>query len=130
MVHANRPLSPHLDVYRWQWTNTLSILHRLTGVMLAAGGVVFTLWLTSLAAGPGTYEALTAVLRSPAGLIALVGWTFSFFYHLCNGIRHLAWDIGFGFEIAQARASGFAVVAVALLLTAGTWLAALAGLGG
>lgn len=130
MAHVNRPLSPHLDVYRWQWSNALSILHRLTGVLMAAGALALTLWLTSLAAGPGAYDAVSGVLRSPLGLLALAGWTFCFFYHLCNGIRHLAWDAGYGFEIPRARATGRAVVAAAVLLTAVTWIAALAGTGG
>ena len=130
MAHVNRPLSPHLDVYRWQWSNTLSIVHRLTGVLLSAGALAFTLWLTALAAGPGAYDVILSVLRSPLGMLALFGWTFCFFYHLCNGIRHLAWDAGYGFEIPQARASGYTVVAAALVLTAGCWIAALAGVGG
>jgi succinate dehydrogenase / fumarate reductase cytochrome b subunit len=130
MAHVNRPLSPHLDVYRWQWSNTLSILHRLTGVLMAAGALALTLWLISLAAGPRAYDAVSGVLRSPLGLLALVGWTFCFFYHLCNGIRHLAWDAGYGLEIPRARATGRAVVVAAVLLTAVTWIAALAGLGG
>jgi succinate dehydrogenase / fumarate reductase cytochrome b subunit len=130
MAHLNRPLSPHLDVYRWQWSNTLSILHRLTGVMLAAGALVLTLWLTALAAGPGAYDAISAVLSSPLGLLALAGWTFCFFYHLCNGIRHLAWDAGYGFDIPRARASGRAVVIAAVLLTVLAWIAVFAGRGG
>jgi succinate dehydrogenase / fumarate reductase cytochrome b subunit len=130
MAHVNRPLSPHLDVYRWQWSNTLSIVHRFSGVMLTAGALVLTFWLASLAAGPGAYETVIVLLRSPVGLLLLVAWTFCFFYHLCNGIRHLAWDVGYGFEISQARKSGMLVLAAALVLTAGTWLAALAGMGG
>ncbi len=105
MGHANRPLSPHLGVYRWQVTNTLSILHRLTGVMLAIGALALTLWLVSLAAGPDAYLGFIGLAGSPPGVLLLFGWTFCFFYHLCNGIRHLCWDAGVGFEMPQARAS-------------------------
>jgi succinate dehydrogenase / fumarate reductase cytochrome b subunit len=126
----NRPLSPHLNIYRWEVSNTLSILHRATGAMLSIGALVFTLWLTALAAGPGAYDTINGLLRSPPGLLMLFGWTFCFFYHLCNGIRHLAWDAGYGFEIQQARVSGYTVVATALVLTAGCWALVLAGRGG
>lgn len=130
MAQTNRPLSPHLGVYRWQVSNTLSILHRLTGLMLTAGAVVFTVWLVAVAGGPDAYLGVVGVLRSPPGVLLLFGWTFCFFYHLCNGIRHLFWDAGYGFEIRQARASGFAVVALASALTIVFWLVALTGSGG
>lgn len=126
MGQANRPLSPHLNVYRWQVTNTLSIVHRFTGVMLALGALALTGWLLALASGPDAYLAVLAVLDSPLGVLLLLGWTFCFCYHLCNGIRHLCWDAGYGFEMAQVRASGTAVVVVALLLTALLWILVLA----
>ncbi len=129
MSQPNRPLSPHLGVYRWQISNTLSIVHRLTGVMLSLGAVVFTVWLVALAGGPDAYLGVVGVLRSPLGVLALAGWTLCFFYHLCNGIRHLCWDAGLGFEIAQARASGKAVVAAAVVLTTAFWLVVLTGSG-
>ncbi|MCC7258037.1 MAG: succinate dehydrogenase, cytochrome b556 subunit [Gammaproteobacteria bacterium] len=129
MTQPDRPLSPHLGVYRWQVSNTLSIVHRLTGVMLSAGAVVFTAWLVATAGGPDAYLGVVGVLRSPPGVLALVGWTFCFFYHLCNGIRHLCWDAGYGFGISQARASGFAVVAAAVLLTVVFWLVVAIGNG-
>lgn len=127
MGQANRPLSPHLNVYRWQVTNTLSIVHRFTGVMLALGALAFTGWLLALAFGPDAYLAVLAVLDSPLGVLLLLGWTFCFSYHLCNGIRHLCWDAGYGFEMPQVRASGTAVVAAALLLTALLWALVLSG---
>lgn len=129
MSQPNRPLSPHLGVYRWQISNTLSIVHRMTGVMLSLGAVVFTAWLVALAGGPDAYLGVIGVLRSLLGVLALAGWTLCFFYHLCNGIRHLCWDAGLGFEIAQARASGKAVVAAAVVLTAAFWLVVLTGSG-
>jgi succinate dehydrogenase cytochrome b subunit len=125
MARLDRPLSPHISVYRWQFTNTLSIVHRLTGVMLTLGAVILTVWLLAITGGPESYRRLVWLLGSPVGVIFLVACTFSFFYHLCNGIRHLAWDAGYGFEMRQARASGLAVVAVAVVLTLVFWLVAL-----
>jgi succinate dehydrogenase / fumarate reductase cytochrome b subunit len=127
MIQANRPLSPHLGVYRWQVTNGLSIIHRMTGVGLSVGAVVLTAWLVSIAAGPDAYLGLRGWLDSPLGVLFLLGWTFCFFYHLCNGIRHLCWDAGYGFDLAQARRSGMAVVAGSVALTAIAWLIALFG---
>jgi succinate dehydrogenase / fumarate reductase cytochrome b subunit len=125
MGQANRPLSPHLGVYRWQVTNSLSILHRLTGVMLALAAPALTGWLVSLAAGPDAYLAVVGALGSPPGVLLLFGWTFCFFYHLCNGVRHLFWDAGVGLEMPQVRASGMAVVAGSALLTLAFWLLAI-----
>jgi succinate dehydrogenase / fumarate reductase cytochrome b subunit len=130
MAQLNRPLSPHLSVYRWEVSNTLSILHRATGVMLSFGALVFTIWLVGIAAGPDTYLGVVGWLRSPLGVLLLFAGTFCFFYHLCNGIRHLFWDAGFGFEMPRARATGIAAVAGAVLLTAIFWLVALTSSGG
>jgi succinate dehydrogenase / fumarate reductase, cytochrome b subunit len=113
-----RPLSPHLQVYRWQIGNTLSILHRATGVALALGLVALCYWLVSLAGGEETYGAAMRLLSSPLGLLFLLGWTFSFLFHLLNGVRHLFWDAGYGFERAQRHASGWFAVLGALILTA------------
>jgi succinate dehydrogenase / fumarate reductase cytochrome b subunit len=129
MGQTNRPLSPHLGVYRWQVGNTMSIVHRLTGVMLALCAVAFTGWLVGIAAGPEAYALVVGALRSPPGVLLLAAGSFCFFYHLCNGVRHLFWDAGYGFEIAQARTSGLAAVAVALVLTLLFWFMAL-GAGG
>jgi succinate dehydrogenase / fumarate reductase cytochrome b subunit len=112
-----RPLSPHLQVYRWQMGNTLSILHRLTGIALALGLVALTYWLISLASGEESYEEAMRLFSSPLGLLFLLGWTFSFLYHLLNGIRHLFWDAGYGFERPSRHASGWFVVLGALVLT-------------
>jgi succinate dehydrogenase / fumarate reductase cytochrome b subunit len=126
MAQPNRPLSPHLGIYRWQVSNTLSILHRITGVMLSLGALAFTAWLVSLAAGPDSYLGVLGWLRSPPGVLLLLAWSFCFFFHLCNGVRHLAWDGGYGFEIPRARATGYAAVGASIVLTAVFWLAALA----
>jgi succinate dehydrogenase / fumarate reductase, cytochrome b subunit len=117
-----RPLSPHLGIYRWQIGNTLSILHRLTGVALAAGFAALCFWLISLSAGEGSYRAAARAFASPIGLVFLAGWTFSFLYHLLNGIRHLFWDMGKGFGRVERRASGWFAVIGSLVLTLGVWL--------
>jgi succinate dehydrogenase / fumarate reductase, cytochrome b subunit len=116
-----RPLSPHLRIYRWQIGNTLSILHRITGAVLALGLLVLSYWLISLAGGAAPYAAAMRVLASPAGLIALMGWTFAFLFHLLNGIRHLFWDAGMGFERTERHVSGWVAVLGALGLTACVW---------
>ncbi len=113
-----RPLSPHLQVYRWQIGNTLSILHRFTGLALALGSVALSYWLMSVAGGEASYGTAMQWFASPSGLLFVAGWTFSFFYHLLNGMRHLLWDAGYGFERAQRRASGWFAVLAALALTA------------
>ena len=124
MALQDRPLSPFL-IYRWQISNALSIVHRLTGVLLSSGAVVLTLWLAAIAAGRDAYELMLSLLRSPIGLLLLFGWSFCFFYHLANGIRHLAWDAGYGFEKQRARSTGIAVVIAAVALTAAFWAVAL-----
>lgn len=125
MSQVSRPLSPHLQVYRWQISNTLSILHRLTGVVLALGGLALVAWLLALASGQAAFTGANTLLGSLVGQLALIAWTFCFFYHLCNGVRHLAWDAGHGFDKAVARKSGIAVVTGALLLTVIFWAVAL-----
>jgi succinate dehydrogenase / fumarate reductase cytochrome b subunit len=113
-----RPLSPHLGVYKIMYTTSLSILHRITGGAAAIGFLLFVWWLMSLATGPDAYTRAMQSLSSPFAKLLLVGFTFSFVYHFCNGIRHLVWDTGHGLERAQARRSGALVVVASLLLTA------------
>jgi succinate dehydrogenase / fumarate reductase cytochrome b subunit len=112
-----RPLSPHLQVYRWQIGNTLSILHRLTGVGLAFGLAALSYWLISIAGGEESYDTAMRMFSSPLGLLFLLGWAFAFFYHFLNGVRHLFWDAGYGFERTQRHASGWITVFGALILT-------------
>src|ERR1700733_14534249 len=102
-----RPTSPHVGIYRWQMGNTLSILHRATGVALALGLVALSYWLMSLAGGGESYDEAMGLFSSPLGLLFLLGWTFSFLYHLLNGIRHLFWDAGYGFERTSRHVSGW-----------------------
>lgn len=123
---ANRPLSPHLQIYRWQWTMALSILHRATGIALAAGTLLLLYWLLSAAAGPEVYAQAEACLGSWIGRTLLLGWSFALFYHLANGIRHLFWDLGRGYELKTAERSAKLVIAASILLTIGAWLAAYA----
>jgi len=118
MAAGNRPLSPHLQVYRPQITSVLSILHRVSGAFLSLGIVVFTYWLTSLAAGPAAYAVATQRLGSWPGKLLLFCWLLAFSYHLLNGLRHLVWDMGKGFEIEQVERSGWAVLISSLLLAA------------
>jgi succinate dehydrogenase / fumarate reductase, cytochrome b subunit len=123
----NRPLSPFMfpTWYRFQITSTLSILHRLTGIALAVGSILLTWWHVSVAAGGDLFAATRVFIASPIGMLLLFGWSIAFFYHWSNGIRHLAWDAGYGFEIKQAYRSGYAVLAVTALLTTLAWLYAL-----
>ena len=119
----NRPISPFMFPlwYRFQITSALSILHRLTGIGLAVGSVLLAWWLISVAAGDELFAATHAFLVSPIGTLLLFLWSAAFFYHLCNGIRHLAWDAGYGFELRTAYRSGYTVLAMTALLTALTW---------
>jgi succinate dehydrogenase / fumarate reductase cytochrome b subunit len=112
-----RPLSPHLGVYKFMYTMSLSFLHRLTGCVAAVGFLMFVWWLMALASGPDAYAAAMHTLSTPLAKLLLVGFTFSFIYHFCNGIRHLVWDTGRGLERAQARRSGALVITTAVLLT-------------
>ena len=122
MPVRNRPISPHLGIYRWQIGNTLSILHRLTGLMLSLGLIALVSWLVALASGEPAYAAALRLLSSPPGRLALMAWTFAFLYHLLNGIRHLFWDVGAGFERTQRHASGWLVVVSAALLSVILWI--------
>ena len=130
MASENRPLSPHLQVYRPQITSVLSILHRMTGVVLAIGALLLTYWLTSAAYGPEAFDRAQWFMASWFGRLVLFGLTFSLFYHLCNGIRHLAWDAGWGFELSTLKATGWLVVVASIGLTLLAWVAAYAMAGG
>lgn len=122
MNKTERPLSPHLSVYRWPITMTLSILHRMTGVALSIGLIALVAWLESVALGAGSYETVAGWLDTLIGRLLLLGWCFSFFFHLANGVRHLFWDVGLGFELRQANASAWFVVIASVGMTAVYWL--------
>lgn len=130
MANDSRPLSPHLQVYRWQLTMVLSILHRATGIVLSVALIGLVGWLVAAAAGPDAYAAARALFASVPGALLIAGTVFAFFYHLCNGIRHLVWDAGFLLDIPGVYASGWAVVAASVVLTVLTWLMGFGVLGG
>lgn len=121
MQRRQRPLSPHLQIYRPQLTAVLSITHRGTGIVLVASTLLLVYWLVAAASGPEAYASAQALLASWIGRIVLLAFTFSLFFHLCNGIRHLFWDAGHGFELRAAYASGTAVVIVSIAMTLVAW---------
>ena len=125
-----RPLSPFLTIYRWPVTMATSITHRVTGIGLALGSVVLAWWLVAIASGPETYAAFNALAGSWIGLIALFGFAWSLAYHLLNGIRHLAWDTGYGFNVKTADATGWFVIILSVLLAIGVFAFAYLGHGG
>ncbi len=122
MSTEGRPLSPHLGIYRWPISMTLSILHRMTGLGLSAGLLVFVLWLQATAFDQAMHAGMREFFASWFGQFLLLAWSFAFFYHLANGIRHLIWDTGHMFEKHQANASAWFVLGSAVVLTAGYWL--------
>jgi succinate dehydrogenase / fumarate reductase, cytochrome b subunit len=117
MHGVQRPVSPYW-IYRWEITMWLSSLHRITGLMLSLGAVVLSIWLIAAASGPEPFASVMGVVGSAWFKPLLVGWTFCFFYHLANGVRHLAWDAGYGFDPQRIRASGWTVVVVTFVATA------------
>lgn len=125
MATRPRPLSPYMQVYRPMYTMVLSFTHRVTGIGLAVGLALLAAWLMALASGPAAYAQVQALLGSPPGLLLLAGFVLAFWYHFCNGLRHLNWDIGRGFEKASARRSGALVVVATIVLGAATLLATL-----
>lgn len=127
---ADNPLSPHLQVYRPQLTSVLSITHRATGVFLTLGTVILLYWLVAAALGPIAYTAMQACLASLPAQLVLAGAMFSFYFHLLNGVRHLFWDIGWGFELSTAYKSGYAVIIGALAMSGLTWACVVAQGGG
>jgi succinate dehydrogenase / fumarate reductase cytochrome b subunit len=112
---AERPLSPHITVYRWAYTMTLSILHRITGVALALALLGLVIWLVSASLGADAYAAVMPLLVSVPGRLLAALAVAALIYHFCNGLRHLAWDMGWGFERGDARRSAALVIAVTLI---------------
>lgn len=121
MTTDTRPLSPHLQVYRLPMTAKMSITHRMTGVILMGGLILLAAFLCAAACGEEHYNLAVSLASSPLGQIALVAWSAAFFYHLCNGVRHLFWDMGFLFKLKNAFVSGWIVLIATALLTGGTW---------
>ena len=125
MSTDNRPLSPHLQVYRLPFTALTSISHRISGVLLSGGALVLVYWVVAAAAGPQAYATASSILSSLPVQALIFLWTFVLFYHLCNGIRHLVWDVGYGFDLKTAQRSGQIASGAAAALTLIAWLIAL-----
>ena len=122
---VHRPLSPHLQIYKWQLPAVMSILHRATGIALSIGALYLVAWVVFASASPSTYAQFQSFNTSILGRIVLGGWLYCAFYHLCNGIRHLFWDAGYGFELKDAYRSGWIVVAVSAAATLVAWIVGL-----
>lgn len=125
-----RPLSPHLQIYRWPVTMATSIVHRATGIGNTLGAIVLTGWLVALTAGEGSYALYAEFLNSLVGRAILVGFTWSLVYHLCNGVRHLVWDTGHGFAKSTASFTGILVFLLSIAGTVVVWLLGYASRGG
>jgi succinate dehydrogenase / fumarate reductase, cytochrome b subunit len=127
-VPREPPMSPFLTVWRWHITMATSILHRATGVALYVGALIGAAWAIALAQGPDAYADFKHLLGSPLGKVVMFGLTLSFFYHLANGVRHLVWDIGKGFEVKTANATSVLVFAFAAAASVAVWaIAAMTG---
>ncbi len=120
---VRRPVSPFMlgSAYKFQTSSLTSIMHRITGCALGVGTLLLTYWLVSAASGDGAYSIAKAILGSWFGILILLGFTVALFYHFCNGIRHLAWDAGKGFELPDMHRSGGVVVAATAILTIAFW---------
>ena len=118
-----RPLSPHLQVYRPQLTSVMSIMHRVSGAVLATGSLLVALWLVALAAGTAVFNPVSDAMQHPFGQLVVLGYSLALVYHGLNGIRHLMWDLRIGLEIKQVYQSGYLVLGLTFLVTAALWLA-------
>jgi len=127
MAQTGRPLSPHLQVYKWQVQMVSSILHRATGIVLAAGSLLIVWGIAALAAGQDAFATFSACATSALGTIVMIGWTLAFFYHLCNGIRHLLQDAGKGYAIESFVRNSWAAIVIAIVLTVAVWAYVLLG---
>lgn len=120
---VRRPLSPHLQVYKPQITSILSIMHRITGCAMAVGTLLLVWWLVAAATSADAFATVQGFIGSPIGLLLLFGWTLAVFFHLTNGLRHLLWDAGFGFDLPTVHSSGRIVVIATVVLTILAWIA-------
>ncbi len=127
MTKRARPLSPHLQVYRPQITTVMSILHRISGAILCFGAFGLAWWLLAAAQGGAAYAQAAGVMASLPGKLVLFGFSLALIYHLLNGVRHLLWDTGWGYEIPQVYRSGYAVAGLTVAFTAAIWLFASRG---
>ena len=122
MNDSKNPLSPHLQIYRWQISSLLSIIHRITGILNLLGLIFISAWISSAGIGENLFEYFSVFLKSFIGKFILIGFTWSISYHLLSGIRHFFWDLGYGYEIKTANISGVIVIISSLLLTVFLWL--------
>ena len=122
MTDNQNPLSPHLQIYRWHISSLLSIAHRICGVVNLFSLILIFFWLIILSLGESNYELFLLVINSFIGKFILIGFTWSMSFHTLSGIRHLAWDMGYGFEIKTANISGIIVIISSLVLTIAFWL--------
>jgi succinate dehydrogenase / fumarate reductase cytochrome b subunit len=127
---VRRPLSPHIGIYRWPITMVASILNRATGIAISVGTLLLVWWLVAAASGPAAFASVQSFIASPLGLLMLLGWTASLYYHFFAGLRHLAWDIGVGFAQAQLNPLSYLVLALTFAATAATWVAGYMVMGG
>ena len=124
MNDSNNPLSPHLQIYRWHISSLLSITHRISGIINLLALILIFFWLLLLSLGESNYELFLLIINSFFGKFILIGFAWSMSFHTLSGIRHLAWDLGYGFEIKTANISGAIVIILSLLLTVIFWLLA------
>ena len=122
MSDSKNPLSPHLQIYRWHISSLLSITHRIVGVVNLFALILLFIWLIALSLGESNYELFLLIINSFLGKFTLIGFTWSMSFHLLSGIRHLVWDLGYGFEIKTANISGIIVIIFSLALTIVFWL--------
>ena len=122
MARQPRPLSPHLQVYRPQITSMLSFSHRISGVVLGAGALLLTWWLVAAVEGPESFDEVQTIIGSWYGRLLIFGFTLAFYFHLCNGVRHLFWDLGYGLELRSVYRSGWVVMVLTVVLTLFSWL--------
>ena len=122
MTDNQNPLSPHLQIYRWHISSLLSITHRISGVLNLLGLILIFFWLLFLSLGESNYELFLLIINGFFGKLILIGFTWSMSFHILSGIRHLAWDFGYGFEIKTANISGIIVIISSLIMTVIFWL--------
>ena len=122
MIDNQNPLSPHLQIYRWHISSLLSITHRISGVINLLSLILIFFWVLFLSFGESNYELFLFILNSFVGKFILLGFTWSMSFHLLSGIRHLVWDLGYGFEIRTANITGVIVIISSLTLTIIFWL--------
>lgn len=122
MNDSKNPLSPHLQIYRWHVSSLVSIAHRITGILNLLGLIFICVWISSAGISENLFECFSVLLKSFIGKFILIGFTWSMSYHLLSGIRHLFWDLGYGYEIKTANLSGIIVILGSLILTIILWM--------